>query len=84
MAENNPYSNPYGNPYGNPYSNPYGNPYGNPYAAPVDTQDSGDGDGGSNINVMEWVVRFLHYWYLFALGLAIAGSLAMLKNRRWI
>lgn len=84
MAENNPYTNPYANPYGNPYSNPYGNPYGNPYAAPVDAQDSGEGDGGSNINVMEWVVRFLHYWYLFALGLAIAGSLAMLKNRRWI
>lgn len=87
MAENNPYSNPYGNPYGNPYanpySNPYGSPYGNPYGATMDN-DSGDGDGGSNINVMEWVVRFLHYWYLFALGLAIAFSLAMLKNRRWI
>jgi len=87
MAENNPYSNPYGNPYGNPYANPYGNPYGspygNPYGATMDTE-SGDGDGSSNINVMEWVVRFLHYWYLFALGLAIAFSLAMLKNRRWI
>ena len=87
MAENNPYSNPYGNPYANPYanpySNPYGSPYGNPYGATMDN-DSGDGDGGSNINVMEWVVRFLHYWYLFALGLAIAFSLAMLKNRRWI
>ena len=87
MAENNPYSNPYGNPYGNPYANPYsnayGSPYGNPYGATMDN-DSGDGDGGSNINVMEWVVRFLHYWYLFALGLAIAFSLAMLKNRRWI
>ena len=91
MAENNPYSNPYGNPYGNPYANPYGNPYGSPYGSPYGNPygatmdaDSGDGDGESNINVMEWVVRFLHYWYLFALGLAIAFSLAMLKNRRWI
>ena len=86
MSENNPYTNPYANPYGNPY-NPYGNPYnpyGNPYGATMDNQDSGDGDGGSNINVKEWVVRFLHYWYLFALGLAIAFSLAMLKNRKWI
>ena len=87
MSENNPYTNPYANPYGNPYNpygNPYGSPYGNPYGATMDNQDSGDGDGGSNINVMEWVVRFLHYWYLFALGLAIAFSLAMLKNRKWI
>lgn len=87
MSENNPYTNPYANPYGNPYNpygNPYGSPYGNPYGATKDNQDSGDGDGGSNINVKEWVVRFLHYWYLFALGLAIAFSLAMLKNRKWI
>lgn len=88
MAENNPYSNPYANPYGNPYANPYGNPYGspygNPYGATMDNQNSDDDGGGSNINVMEWVVRFLHYWYLFAIGLAIAFSLAMLKNRKWI
>ena len=88
MAENNPYSNPYGNPYGNPYANPYvnpyGSPYGNPYGASMDMQGADGEGGGSNINIMEWVVRFLHYWYLFVLGLAIAGSLAMLKNRRWI
>lgn len=88
MAENNPYSNPYGNPYSNPYSNPYGNPYGSPYANPYGAQpnvpDSDNDDGGSKIDIMEWVVRFLHYWYLFAIGLAIAFSLAMLKNRKWI
>jgi len=88
MADNNPYTNPYANPYGNPYSNPYGNPYGspygNPYGTPMDVPESGDGDGGSNINIMEWVIRFLHYWYLFVIALAIAFSLAMLKNRRWI
>ena len=50
----------------------------------MDNQNSDDDGGGSNINVMEWVVRFLHYWYLFAIGLAIAFSLAMLKNRKWI
>lgn len=84
MAENNPYSNPYANPYGNPYANPYSSPYANPYGgATIDAQDGGD-DGGSNINIMEWVVRILHYWYLFAISVAIAFSLAMLKNRRWI
>ena len=88
MAENNPYTNPYANPYANPYGNPYGspyaNPYGNPYGgAPMDAPDSDD-NGGMNINVMEWVVRLLHYWYLFAIGVAIAFSLAMLKNRKWL
>ncbi len=87
MAENNPYTNPYGNPYANPYGNPYGNPYANPYANPygasMDVPDTDD-NGGMNINVMEWVIRFLHYWYLFAIGVAIMFSLAMLKNRKWI
>ena len=80
MFENNPYTNPYANPYANPYSNPYGNPYG----ATMDSQGSGDDEGGTNIDIMEWVVRILHYWYLFVIGLAIAFSLAMLKNRKWI
>ena len=84
MFENNPYTNPYANPYANPYGNPYGSPYGNPYGASMDKNSSDDDDGGSNIDIMEWVVRILHYWYLFVIGLAIAFSLAMLKNRKWI
>ena len=84
MFENNPYTNPYANPYANPYGNPYGSPYGNPYGASMDKNSSDDDDGGSNIDIMEWVVRILHYWYLFVICLAIAFSLAMLKNRKWI
>jgi uncharacterized protein involved in exopolysaccharide biosynthesis len=38
----------------------------------------------SNFNLMEWVVRILRHWYLFALAAAIALSLAYLKNRRVI
>ena len=83
MAENNPYSKPYGNPYTNPYGNPYGSPYGNPYGG-ADALDTNSEEEGMNINVMEWVVRFLHYWYLFVICVAIAFGLAMLKNRRWI
>ncbi len=82
--ENNPYSNPYANPYANPYGNPYGSPNANPYGATMDNQGADDDDGKSNIDIMEWVIRILHYWYLFAIGLAIAFSLAMLKNRKWI
>jgi len=83
VFENNPYNNPYANPYSNPYGNPYATPYANPYGASMD-QGSSDDDGGSNIDIMEWVVRILHYWYLFVIFLAIAFSLAMLKNRKWI
>ncbi|MCQ2183656.1 MAG: polysaccharide biosynthesis tyrosine autokinase, partial [Bacteroidales bacterium] len=38
----------------------------------------------SDFNVMEWLMRFLHYWYLFVLGAAIALGIAMIKNRRWL
>ncbi|MCQ2345870.1 MAG: polysaccharide biosynthesis tyrosine autokinase [Paludibacteraceae bacterium] len=38
----------------------------------------------SNFNLMEWVIRILHYWYLFVIALVIAYGLAYLKNRKWI
>ena len=38
----------------------------------------------SNFNLMEWVIRILRHWYLFAIAVAIALSLAYLKNRRVI
>ncbi|MGN1247337.1 MAG: GumC family protein, partial [Paludibacteraceae bacterium] len=38
----------------------------------------------SNFNIMEWVMLFLHYWYLFVIGVAIAWGCAMLKNRKWL
>lgn len=79
-----PYANP-NNPYANaknPYANaknPY-NPY-NPYGNNLPPQDD---EGGMNINVLEWLIRFLHYWYLFLIAAVIAFSLAYLKNRKWI
>lgn len=43
-----------------------------------------DDDEGGSFDILEWLFTFLHYWYLFVIGLAIALGLAMLKNRRWI
>ena len=47
-------------------------------------QANDDDDGQLNFNPLEWFFTFLHYWYLFVIGLAIALGLAMLKNRRWM
>ena len=38
----------------------------------------------SNFNILEWVFRFLRYWYLFVIALVIALGLAYLKNRSWM
>ena len=38
----------------------------------------------SNFDLMEWVIRILHHWYLFAIAAVIAFSLAYLKNKRVI
>lgn len=43
-----------------------------------------DDDDQSSFDVMEWVFKFLHYWYLFVIGAAIALCGAYLKNRKWI
>lgn len=64
-------------PYGN---GAYGN--GNYY-----TQGDQNGDGDeeqSNFNLMEWLMLFVHYWYLFVIGVVIALGISMLKNRRWL
>ena len=47
-------------------------------------QENQEEEGAVNFNPVEWLFTFLHYWYLFVIGLAIALGLAMLKNRRWI
>ena len=47
-------------------------------------RDDDDEEGGINFNPLEWILTFLHYWYLFVIALVIALGLAMLKNRRWI
>ena len=68
----------YGNgQYGNSQYNSYNN-YGPAY------QDQNQDDDGSNFNVMEWVFKILHYWYLFVIALIIAFGVAYLQNRKWL
>lgn len=38
----------------------------------------------SNFNILEWIFRFLRYWYLFVIAIVIALGLAYLKNRSWM
>lgn len=38
----------------------------------------------SNFDLMEWVHNFLHYWYLFVIGIIISLGLAYLQNRTWL
>ncbi len=75
----------YGNrPYGNAqyYGNgQYGN---NQYNSYNNFQDPNSDDEESNFNILEWVFKVLHYWYLFVIAIAIAFSIAYLKNRRWL
>ena len=81
---NNHYYNPGGN---NQYYNPGGN---NQYYQKGNQQYyqqdpvGDDEDRGAKFSPLEWFFTFLHYWYLFVIALAIAMSLAMLKNRRWV
>ena len=94
MSNNNQYYTPGGNnqyytPGGNnqyymPGGNNYYQPGGNQQYYQQDPMQDKDDDGGMNFNPLEWLFTFLHYWYLFVIGLAIALGLAMLKNRRWI
>ncbi len=95
MSNSNPYYTPGGNnayyqPGGNnAYYQPGGNNAyyqagGNQQYYQQDPQQDNDDEGSMNFNPLEWVLTFLHYWYLFVIALAIALGLAMLKNRRWI
>ena len=38
----------------------------------------------SNFNILEWVFRFLRYWYVFVVALLISLGVAYLKNRTWM
>ncbi len=66
----------YGN-YGNSQYNNYAN-YGLAY------QDPNQDDENSNFNIMEWVFKILHYWYLFVIAIIIAFCVAYLQNRKWL
>ena len=37
----------------------------------------------SSFNLMEWVWRFLRYWYWFVLSVGVMLGLAYLQNRKW-
>ncbi len=43
-----------------------------------------DDNEDSGFNIGEWLMLFLHYWYLFLLFIILALGLAFLKNRTWI
>ena len=87
MAENTTYT-PTGNSnyiYGQPNNAQYygsGN-YGAGNYGQGNNNDLNEEEEG-NFNIMEWVMLFLHYWYLFVIGVAIAWGCAMLKNRKWL
>ncbi|MEI7504114.1 MAG: hypothetical protein WCJ61_12605, partial [Paludibacter sp.] len=38
----------------------------------------------SSFDVMEWVSYFLHFWYLFVIGVILSLGLAYLDNRSWL
>ena len=48
------------------------------------TDKSFNDEEGSNFDIMEWVHNFLHYWYLFVIGVIISLGLAYLQNRKWL
>ncbi len=87
---NSPYNTPYNSPYNSPYNAPYHSPYNTPYNNPYSAAPYGGGgpqqeeEDGFNFNVMEWILRILHYWYLFVIAGIIAFGLGYLKNRRWM
>ena len=37
----------------------------------------------SSFNILEWIFKFLRYWYLFVVALVLSLGLAYLKNRSW-
>lgn len=38
----------------------------------------------SGFDLMEWVTYFLHFWYLFVIGVVVSLGLASLENRTWL
>lgn len=41
-------------------------------------------DAGSAIDIKEWTMRFLGYWYLFVIGVIIALCVGYVKTRSWM
>jgi len=38
----------------------------------------------SGFDIMEWILYFLHFWYLFVIGIILSLGLAYLDNRSWL
>jgi capsular exopolysaccharide synthesis family protein len=38
----------------------------------------------SSFDIMEWMSYFLHFWYLFVIGIILSLGLAYLENRSWL
>jgi len=38
----------------------------------------------SGFDIMEWILYFLHFWYLFVIGIIVSLGLAYLDNRSWL
>ena len=73
------------NNYGNDsYSSNYGGNYGGNYSNNYSNKQSLDEEGGSDFDVLAWVRRILHYWYLFAIAIVIALCASYLTNRKWL
>lgn len=41
-------------------------------------------DEESGFDIMEWVSYFLHFWYLFVIGVILSLGFAYLENRTWL
>lgn len=41
-------------------------------------------DNSSDINIMEWLMRFAKYWYVFLITFILALGAAYIKNRSWV
>jgi capsular exopolysaccharide synthesis family protein len=68
--------------------NVYGKPTEqNPYGRPLEQNNIGKSfseEEESGFDIMEWVSYFLHFWYLFVIGIILSLGLAYLENRSWM
>jgi len=48
----------------------------------IDKQFNDDEESG--FDIMEWILYFLHFWYLFVIGIIVSLGLAYLENRSWL
>lgn len=71
----------YGDKQYNHYNN-YGGPQGNNMLKGQGGEDDEESMGG--FDIMEWILRVVHYWWMLAIGVVIAFACAWLTNRKWV